>query len=437
MNTFFYSYAKEAKQNPYVGFTSFQHLREEPLYSDLVVRPENNLTETEHVECYPIPAYVEQKGREQGYYPDCSLAYYRFLWKEFEPREGEYRFDFVEKILAGARASGQTVMLRMMQHSTRERDDVPQWLKEKIPCPARPEGKRVKECPSDPLFLQCFARAVRALGQRFDSDPTLALVDVSLPGAWGEGSHCSLFTSEQLKDYVSAYPEAFPTTPLIGQACYPALWDPNLREGFPGWRADCIGPTRLLDMVQGQNEALSHVWKRGHISFESYWWLGEWMRQGWDVDLLFEKMLSWHVSSFNAKSLPIPQEWKDRVDRFVSRMGYHFTLQSLSLEPVTEDRYLKGSICLENCGVAPIYHSLPLYLKWKTSDGETLYPLNVDIRTWLPGKHSFSFGLPLKDLSREGQLQIGIGGGDAPSVLFANQGDTDGDFFVLAKLILS
>ena len=84
-----FKYKREAKQNPYIGFVSFQHFRNDELYSDLIVKPENNMTETEHVECYPVPDYVEEKGRAQGYYPDSSVVYIRILWKEFEPIEGE------------------------------------------------------------------------------------------------------------------------------------------------------------------------------------------------------------------------------------------------------------------------------------------------------------------------------------------------------------
>ena len=47
MKTVRYQYQREKKQNPYIGFTSFQHFRNDELYSDLVVKPENNMTETE------------------------------------------------------------------------------------------------------------------------------------------------------------------------------------------------------------------------------------------------------------------------------------------------------------------------------------------------------------------------------------------------------
>ena len=59
---------------PYIGFTSYQHFDGEKLYSDIVVRPENNMTETEKIESYPLPRDVEQNGRQEGYYPPCSVA---------------------------------------------------------------------------------------------------------------------------------------------------------------------------------------------------------------------------------------------------------------------------------------------------------------------------------------------------------------------------
>ncbi len=92
-----YAYAREKKQNPYIGFTGFQHFRNDELYSDLIVKPENNMTETEHVECYPVPDYVEEKERAQGYYPDASVVYIRILWKEFEPKEREYNYTFARR----------------------------------------------------------------------------------------------------------------------------------------------------------------------------------------------------------------------------------------------------------------------------------------------------------------------------------------------------
>ena len=55
--TNYFEYQREKAQNPYIGFTSFQHFRNEALYSDVIVRPENKMRETENLEPYPVPDY--------------------------------------------------------------------------------------------------------------------------------------------------------------------------------------------------------------------------------------------------------------------------------------------------------------------------------------------------------------------------------------------
>ena len=435
-----FEYQREKKQNPYIGFTSFQHFRNEELYSDLIVKPENNMTETEHVECYPVPNYVKEQGRMQGYYPDSSVAYIRVLWKEFEPREGEYNYAIIEDILRKAKENGQTVMFRLMQHSTRESDDVPDWLKEKIDCPARPNGKRVKDCPSDPKFLEYFGNAIRSLGERFDRDPTLAFLDISLPGAWGEGSHVKLFTEEEITNFVNIYANVFNNTHLIGQVYIPRLIDCLNEKKSIGWRADCVGnPDLTYRVLPPKVEAMGDIWKKGHVSFESYWWLGEWKRQGWDLDKIMQTLLDWHVSTFNAKSLPIPFEWKDKIDAWIAKMGYHFVIDTVEVTTkIKRGENLPISLTIDNIGVAPIYHRLPLYIRLKNEVCERKFKTDVDIRKWISGKYEeeLIIKLPMDLLEGNYELQIGIGGGDAPSVVFATNAKQDGDYSVLGDIEL-
>ena len=436
MKTNVFNYKREKAQNPYSGFTSFQHFRNDELYSDLIVKPENNMTETEHVECYPVPAYVEEKGRAQGYYPDCSVVYIRILWKEFETKEGEYNYAFVQGILDKARENDQTVMFRLMQHSTRESDDVPDWLKTKIECPARPEGMRVKECPKDPKFLDYFGRAVRAFGKRFDSDPALAFMDVSLPGSWGEGSHIKLFTEEQIKNYVNAYTDVFKNTLLIGQTCAAWLLD-YLNESAPvGWRADCIGnPGSTFDLIPGRLKDFPDVWKKGHISTEAYWWLGEWQRKGWDLDKIIETTLGWHISTFNAKSLPIPFEWTEKIDEWIAKMGYHFQIQSFAYpETVHAGEGVDTILSIENVGVAPAYHKLPLKIRFVGA--ETLeWETDVDVRKWLPGasENKIFVALPKTMQKGEYKIEIALGGGAYPIAYFATDAKEEKNWYEVGK----
>ncbi len=439
-----FSYSKEAFDNPYMGFNTFQHFKGEKLYSDIIVDPKNNMTETEHIECYPIPGYVEQRGREQGYHPDGNVAYIRILWKDFEPQPMEYHFDFVEQILNDAKAHGQTVMFRLMAHSTRKEDDVPEWLKKIVDCPERPDGMRVKDSPTDPEFLRLFARAIRALGERFDKNPTLDIVDLSLPGSWGEGHNVELYSMDDLKELMDAYIEAFPNTMFISQVIVPELVSYINTKHKVGWRADGIGTQ--MHTYQYYPEKLAQIpeqdvlWKTAPVAFESYWWLGEWHRREWDVETIFQKLLDWHATYFNAKSLPIPETMREKVDRFISKMGYHYGIAELELpEEVSCGECVSVHYTVKNYGVAPIYHNVATCWKLTGEDGCSYeFRTENDTRQWMPGETRLTDELPLPQELKPGKyaLSFGIGDETAPVIYLCNDLERNGKYYKVAELII-
>lgn len=419
--------------NPYIGFTSFQHFRGEKLYSDCITGRSSGVAscETENYECYPIPAGVEEKGREQGYYPDNTVAYIRILWKEFEPKQGEYNYAFIEQILADARAHDQTVMFRLMPHSTCARDDVPDWLKEIMPCPERPDGMRVKDSPTDPRYLKLFGQAIEKIGERFDKDETLDCVDVSLGGAWGEGSQA--FPEEAMKELMDIYVRVFPNTKLIGQFSNVALLN-YIGEIRPiGWRADGTGsPKHMNEIFPARFPLLKkEFWKTAPVSFESYWWISEWYRQGWDIDDIIDKTLSWHISSFNTKSFPIQYEWQPKIERWLEKMGYRFVLRELEYpETVKAGERMTIRLTMENVGVAPIYNKLPLTLRLKGEKKTVIAATEIDVCKWLPGTYTESTEIVLPQALPAGEyeLAIAIGGGKYPSVQLAIEAEKDGEW---------
>ena len=243
-----YGYKREKKQNPYIGFMSFNHFRGEALYSDCIVGGGALAgCETENYECYPVPCGVEENGREQGFHPDTSVAYIRALWKEFEPKQGEYNYAFIQNILDKAKEKGQTVVFRLMPHSTCARDDVPDWLKGIMDCPARPDGMRVKDSPKDPRYLKLFGKAIEKLGEKFDSDETLDCVDVSIGGAWGEGSQD--FKKEDMEALMDIYIRVFKNTKLMGQFVNLHLINYILKKRSIGWRADGLGSPKHMNEI--------------------------------------------------------------------------------------------------------------------------------------------------------------------------------------------
>ena len=446
VKTIIFGIKREEGQNPYSGIMSFQHFRGESMYSDIVVRPEANRTETERVECYPISPDAEDLGRDQGYYPDTSVAYIRILWKEFEPERGRYNYEFIENILNKARSHGQTLLFRLMAHSTRASDDVPEWLKELIPCPERPDGKREKASPKDPLFLDLFLLAIRKFGEKFDTDPTLDGIDISLPGAWGEGYQLDQYPENTLERIVDVYTSVFKNTQLIGQAARPELIRYGERTVPIGWRGDGLGePEHTFEKYPEKVEKISDVWMRAPVSFESWWWLGEWKRQGWDIDRIIECTLDWHISSFNPKSMPIPMEWKDKIDYWVSKMGYHFTVKCASFpEKVNTGSTFALEMTIENIGVAPIYKPLKLRARLTSSVGCVYGVCEDEPVKWLPGEHNAKIEVSLPENISVGRysLEIGINDGDPkwesadslPQVYLATDAERKGGYYKIGEI---
>ena len=436
-----YRYRVEEAQNPYIGFMSFQHFRGEKLYSDIVVTPEARMTETERVECFPVSLDARENGREEGYYPDTSVAYIRILWKEFEPEQGVFNYAFIEDIIKNAKEHGQTLIFRLMAHSTRACDDVPEWLKALVVCPERPPMMRIKDSPTDPLFIDLFLAMVRKFGERFDADPTLDGMDISLPGAWGEGYKIDLYPDGTLERMVDTYIDVFKKTQLITQVGRPDLVEYARKRGvILGWRGDGMGePTHLQQIYPSRVREMADNWKVAPVSFESYWWIGEWKRRGWDIDFIANTTLEWHVSSFNAKSISCPWEWKEKIDAWIHKMGYHFAIDSFACptEAGPNDT-LELRLAIDNVGVAPIYKKLPLMCR--LTDGETVYTFDsgVDITKWLPGKTSESIEIPLGDIAPgRYDLEIAILSPHAPVVYFATNAERNGAYFKVGKIQIS
>lgn len=434
----YFTRREERGQNPFIGFVSYQHFRDEALYSDVVVVPGRRMTETENFECYPVPADVPQNGRNEGFYPDTTVAYFRILWKEYEPRQGEYRDGIIRELLDRAREKGQTVMLRLMPHSTRACDDVPDWLKQIVDCPERPEGARVKDSPTDPLYLELFGKAIERIAEQFDDDPTLDVVDICLPGAWGEGHNLHLYAPEVLKEHVDVYTRCFQKTHLIGQVASPWLVNYANETRPVGWRGDGTGHGEHMREKFPQAEAqMPEVWKKAPVSFEAFYWLGEWKRQGWDLDEIIELTLKWHISTFNAKSLPIPHAWRDKIQYWNSRMGYHFALDYFACpEAASGADEIQIRFCIDNYGVAPIYRDIPLMLR--LTDGKRSYEfeLGIDIRTWLPGKTENSLWLRLPGDIEPGsyKTELGIIDEHIPMIYLATDAAADGKYYIVGQI---
>jgi hypothetical protein len=136
-----------------------------------------------------------------------------------------------------------------------------------------------------------------------------------------------------------------------------------------------------------------------------------WKDKGWDVDYIIDQSLKWHISSFNAKSSAVPEEWRPQVNRWLKRMGYRFVLRKLTYPvAVRAGGELRSTSWWENKGVAPCYHPFRLALRLKNGDRRVVLPVAADIRTWLPGDSLVDGAVQVPAGTTPGlyDLQVGI-----------------------------
>ncbi len=424
---------KELK-NPYRGFMSFNHFRGEKLFSNSVAGI--------YKERYPLQDDVEQNGREEGWHPDTELAYIRTCWKDFEPKQGQYNFKMFEEIFELAKEHKQHLIIRLMPHTTRESEDVPDWLKELIPCPERPDAKRIKESPSDPLFLQLFTKAIKAFAEKFDTSPILYAVDVSLFGAWGEGHGYETASKEEIDNLMNVFAGCFKNTHVFGQVCGPELIEKvnKTYEKPIGLRADGFGsPSQIQWHYPRLTKDIKDLWKVAPITIEAWWYMNEWDRHNFgDIDYLIDKALDLHLSSFNNKSSTIPFKWYGNVQRLINRMGYRFFISSFFFpDKASKGDELDCKMVIENLGVAPIYTKHPFTIRLKSENFEKIYNTDIDITSWLPGDKIEQLPILLPSDIENGKykIQVGlVGEYPTPTIYFANDIECEDGYYTVAQI---
>ena len=104
-----------------------------------------------------------------------------FAWAKLEPREGEYQFDWLEKIIDGLYENGIYTVLATPSGSK------PLWMSEKYPEIRRvrgdgrrePSGGRHNHCYTSPTYREKVRQMDTALAKRFSKHPGVILWHLS------------------------------------------------------------------------------------------------------------------------------------------------------------------------------------------------------------------------------------------------------------------
>jgi Domain of unknown function (DUF4832)/Beta-galactosidase len=342
-------------------------------------------------------------------YPHSSIAYFRYYWKELEPKPGEYRWELIDEPMKQAAERGQSFAFRVMPCNGEPK--VPQWLRD-MGCAGKEfeDGKSWQPDYADPLYLKYQGALVKAMAERYDGNPLIDHVDIGSLGRWGEwhtsGTGMDMPPVEVRKQIVDWYLDGFQKTPLVMLIADADELNYAVSHGT-GWRADCLGdlggfsPTwnhMQFYPEQLQKAKATEAWRTAPVCFEVCWTMSFWHEKGWDPAYIFSEALKMHVSTVNAKSSPVPEPWWPEVEEFSKRMGYRLVLRELQCPAAPRaGQPFPVRMTWENLGVAPCYRKYPLAIQLRSGATEAFRATSsADLTTWLPGSHELSdaFTLP-------------------------------------------
>ena len=436
-------------QNPGMGFMTFQRFNGDDLNEG-----------SGWTEGFPIEYQEFDGDLTNEDHPATTIAYWRVYWKFIEPERGQYQWGMLDRALRTARSRGQTVMLRIAPYGTGDERDVPDWYRDMVGPETEwkynnPVNKWAVD-PEDTRYAKYFGGLIRAMGERYDGHPDLEAVDLSIVGAWGEGAGSELLSRKTMEALVDSYTESFTKTPIIA-----LLMDKqtntyaNSRISV-GWRVDCIGDlgfwakdqngwTHMYDFYPQEiiNAGVRDSWKTSPVSFEICGTFRRWKeREGYDQDdvmYIFNETLKWHMSSFNAKSSPVPPEWQDLVDDWLKKMGYRFVLRRFSYPgEASRNGQLPFKSWWENKGVAPCYKDFTLAIRLKSGNRVAVLPTDAFIPGWLPGDNIFDDAVYIPGNLPAGMydLQLGIVDpwGFEPKVNLAIEGKEEDGWYPIGQV---
>lgn len=372
-----------------------------------------------------------------------TVAYQKFYWSQLERAPGEYNFLRIEAAAAKADMRGQILDLRPVMPYAPE-ESAPKFFREGRFAGADlvyDDGESRQQFwgvdLNDAGVRSAYISLINALGVRYDSDPRIGMIDISIFGLWGEGhigevsfaahgtgkaaqqkleAHYAL-SAEARKELIDAYFDAFPTKIKLAQITDVEGLKYAVSRGA-GIRLDCFGGYHMERNVYLQNLQAANameVWKTAPIVGEICGTLQSWAENWGSAERQYnERALQeildrgtdvYHLTTLNAKNGDngqIPAKLAAPFEKFLAKLGYRLTISEASFESViSEGQALTLHVEGANTGTAPAYNkNLVWAVQLQDARGKALstFVSERTIAGVLPGNFKFEEQIPVKDL---------------------------------------
>jgi hypothetical protein len=191
--------------------------------------------------------YVIARDADLLEFPGMDHVYVRLAWAYLEPREGQFDWAVIDRLIEKWTAHGLGIAFRISCKETsvdriEQQYATPRWVKE-----AGAQGGHYRNGETvgpdgpwepvwdDPVFFAKLDRFLAAFAARYDRQPWVRYVDIGSIGDWGEG-HCWAGSRKDLsfavrKLHVDLHLKYFRRVPLVISDDYVyALKEPAERE---------------------------------------------------------------------------------------------------------------------------------------------------------------------------------------------------------------
>ena len=301
-------------------------------------------------------------GDTLDWIPGTSTVYFRFLWSEIEPTEGDYRWDTIDSFAQNWIAKGKKIAFRVIC-CNQTTNACPDYVREAgakgiwFNYQAHVEtGKtfpaRWEPVYDDPVFLAKYEKFLTAFADRYDGDPNVAFVDVGSFGMYGEGhtGDTSKLSKEETdritRLHLQLHRRVLPKSLLIisddvagsrGQEPEAPLMK-FARELGIGYRDDsifCMGPEPCPTSNVEGSWAHSH-WARNFapetpvVIENGHWTMCE-ARGRWIPERFLDCIEKHQASYLSIHGFPEPfyAKHKDVIAQINRRLGYRFQLREV------------------------------------------------------------------------------------------------------------
>ena len=408
----------------------------------------------------PIYRNRTPEGDHAEYFPGMNHLYLRFDWSDVEKEEDVYDFGFLEDIMNEWSAYGYRFQLRVVCYESSPGMDLatPEYVfRNGAKCYKIPD-RNYQPDYDDEYFLSRVDKFLSKLGEKYNNDDRVELIDIGTYGTWGEGhtveGENAVYPVETIKKHIDMHIKHFPDKyvicnddHIVGRIAHGGcqeILDYAYERGL-GVQDDSIC-CDYYSVVNGY-DTMRATWAfrkladraPSVIEFAHYGYIHPQFEDFYRNGLTIVECLKNSKATFAGfHGYPDIFYESDRwlAEYCANRLGYWYFIPSAVVPELTASNHNRASVTVKNKGWSKAYHEKRIVFAVIGEDGK-IYKCETGARIDqldTEEEASFTVNLDLRSVpGGEYSVCIGVFEGDTPIKLALKDEIKRGDFYEIAK----